>query len=514
MAMGMDILTSGSDSLHDRRKAVLLSAKILSGIGIAFFPLDLRLLLHAFRRQVRIIPYSVLSEAVGQNAEAQGITPQMLSEDGFSIRMRDVLFDLPSGPMTSCLWRIYYNESLLQTRVRFTLVHELGHVVLNHHQILDADTFDGLHGDPMYKAADDQADQFSINLLAPAPAVWRLLREHGFSCPSRNNMSWQITDRGAPALKHLGVEPDPVQLLITAFGISRTAAERRLNELPGELRLWRDLDPELYQTIEELPRRSGWFCWVCGTQRRSSSPYCAGCGKPGSYQYKDYGRFARPVIPLRENGQFAFCSVCGNTEYDEGTLFCPVCGSPVVNECENRFYSDGDFIRSGMNVIRGTHRCHPTDIYCCECGVTTRFGSQHGPRPNLWLPGQPQSRCRIMSTAYPPVFNASDSSLHKCPSCGSTETIREGRYCAKCKQPLTNLCMPEAGPHHAAWLNDRYCRQCGSPTLFFQSGLLPDYAATKTYQELITAERNSTNSTVSELLINSEGTLSKLREVP
>lgn len=38
------------------------------------------------------------------------------------MRVRDVLIDLGSGPVTSNIWNIYYNESSLQERIRFTLL--------------------------------------------------------------------------------------------------------------------------------------------------------------------------------------------------------------------------------------------------------------------------------------------------------------------------------------------------------------------------------------------------------
>ena len=52
-------------------------------------------------------------------------------------------------------------------------MHEMGHVLLGHHQILNMDTLMGIEDDPEYRAADAQADQFSINALSPAPAVYR-----------------------------------------------------------------------------------------------------------------------------------------------------------------------------------------------------------------------------------------------------------------------------------------------------------------------------------------------------
>ena len=288
---------------------------------------------------------------------------------------------------------------------------------------------------------------------------------------------------------------------MTAFQISRIAAVTRLRELKSDLQIWEQLDPELYAWLEQIGHRSGWFCWVCHTRRRSPSPYCPGCGKGWSYEYMDPGRPSRPVMGLRKNGQFAFCSVCGNADYPQEASHCPVCGSPIINPCENEHYSDGDFIRSGMQVVRGTHRCRPTDIYCGKCGVLTTFGSQHGPRKNLWLP-QSRERCRVMDTLYPMPLPTEDGRLRACPACGSTRTLRQGRYCAQCMQPMENSCT---GGHTCA-PNDRFCTRCGQPTLFLQSGLLPEYTDTEAYLALRRAEARPQRHKTASLLIMPDGT--------
>jgi len=269
-----------------REKAVRTSAELLRDSGIAFFPLDIRRLLkNSFSHQIKLIPYKELGE-ISLKESADGITdPRTLSKDGFCMRVRDVLIDLGTGPVTSNIWNIYYNESSLQERIRFTLLHELGHVFLGHHQLLGMDSTAGMESMPEYREADNQADQFSINALAPAPAVARLLREHGFSC-MKNGLEWRITNRNAPFLQNLGQDPDPVQLIMTAFQISRAAAATRLRELKSELQIWQQLDPELYACIEGISHRSGWYCWVCSTRRRTASAYCPGCGRAGRMNTK------------------------------------------------------------------------------------------------------------------------------------------------------------------------------------------------------------------------------------
>ncbi len=475
MLTGTDILMSAYNECFDREKAVRVSAELLRDTGVAFFPLDIEQLFGSFRRQVSLKPYSSCKES--------SFDPLTLSKDGFCTRFQDLLTDFGTGPVNRNKWMIYYNDESLDARYRFTIMHEMGHVLLGHHQLLNMDTLKGAEDDPEYRAADTQADQFCINALAPAPAVYRLLKEHGFSCSAKTGGTWKLTNTQAPFLRNLGKEPDAGQLVMTSFGLSQAAARRRLSELRDELEIWKGLDPELYKQIEGIAHRAGWYCWVCHTRRRTTSPYCPGCGNGWDYEYKDYGRLSRPVMGLRENGQFAFCSVCGNTEYTEDAAYCPVCGAPVINECENAYHTDGDFVRSGMLVIRGTHRCRPTDIYCGTCGVLTAFGAQHGPRKNMWLPGNKSERCRTQGTSYPSVLPSADSRNLKCPSCSQTYAP-----------------------------NDRYCRVCGKPTLLYNEGILPDYSETETFKALRRAEADIMKPHSIQLMIGSDGTITILNQ--
>lgn len=495
-----------------RVKAVRAAAELLRCIGTAFFPLEHENVVSRFKGQILLFTYEAIKDKGALQAAGLNIDPKDVSKDGFCLRLQDSLIRSGEVNLPGSKWNVFYEDNSQPARIRFTLMHEIGHIMLGHHQQLEADALIGLEGDPRYRLADAQADAFSISALAPAPAVYRLLHGHGFSCVIRKGLpSWELTDPDALFLRNLGNPPNPEELVMTAFGLSQAAAHRRLMELASDMKLWDRMDPELYAAVENIPHRSGWYCHVCNTRRRTSSLYCPGCGAHHYYEYKDFGKFSPPVIGLRENGQFEFCSVCGNDQYPEDALFCPICGCPIVNECENAYTTDGDFIRSGMWVVRGTHRCKASDIYCGKCGVVTAFGRRYGPKENMWTKHSKERR-RMAGTRYPRVFDVKDGRLQACPACGSTRTMRDGRYCADCMQPLQNVCTSGKGEKHFCGLEDRYCPICGQPTVFFQAGFLPEYKESETFQHLLKTEGLRENQKQTPLVIKDDGRIADARK--
>ena len=483
-----------------RGRAVRAAAELLGASRVPFFPLDIRRLLSPFSRQVFLLPYSALP---GRETGKDRAAPEdgLPGRDGFCARVGGALIGFPDGPREGPIWNICYNDARPAARIRFTVLHETGHILLGHH--LREDALPG-PGRESRSPADGEADAFAANALAPAPAVLRLLEEHGFSLPSGAGDSWRVTDPSAPFLRHLGRTPEAAELVQTAFGISAEAARRRLGELKEDLAVWRDTDPGLRDFVRGVPRRAGWHCAVCGRRRRAASLYCTGCGKSGSWAFIDPGRFPARTVPLRDSGRFSFCSVCGSDAYPDLASFCPVCGCPVTNPCENAFKTDGDFIRSGMPVVRGTHFCRPTDIFCGRCGTVTAFGARHGPKENMWLPSG--GRCRAKRAVYPPHIAASGGRVTKCPACGSAETLREGRYCAKCLQPLQNSCTAGKKGSHPCAPDDRYCPVCGEKTLFFSAGLLPAFDGAAAREEEDAPE------SVPPILLCPDGTMRPLQE--
>lgn len=475
-----------------RKEVIRASAELLRAAGDVFFPLDLDRLFAAFGGQVILRSYSRMTDPARRDPDGPAIGDidlRMMSSDAFCTRVPiryipedDPRFDMP-------VWFIGYDDTKRKSRQLFSLTHELAHIVRGHHLRLGVDNLEDAKNDPEYQHVELEADLFSINTLAPAPSVFRLLRTHGYTYVQKQ-ASWLLTDSKAPFLQNLDSTseiPDPESLLMIAYGISRSAAERRLRELPLELQLWEKLDPELYAFVENIPHRSGWYCYACHTRRRTTSLYCTGCGSACHYEYMDPGRFDRPVIGLRKNGQFAFCSECGNPDYPEDAVFCPVCGTSVINECKNSFFTVGDFIRGGRWVVIGTHRCRPTDVYCGTCGVPTAFWARFGLREEEWAPSHSEG-FRTHATQYPAVISA-----------GSGET------------PEENRCFSKDGDTHLCGVNDRFCRLCGKPTAFYLAGRLPAYTETDAWQALQRKEKYAARRHLNRLKLGADGMVTVLK---
>ena len=96
-------------------------------------------------------PYSKLSEVGLKAALAE-------SNDGFCLLRTEGV-----KPFTYDQWYIFYNDALQPKRIRFTLMHEIGHVVLDHTEASDL--------------AEAEANFFAKYALAPPPLVNRIQPE-------------------------------------------------------------------------------------------------------------------------------------------------------------------------------------------------------------------------------------------------------------------------------------------------------------------------------------------------
>lgn len=128
-----------SDRYEEIREEV---SHFIEDFGISEYPFSMWVF---FRRiGIRLIPYSILEADLRSQVEHAWPDAITLLPRDFNV-VRTVIF---------------YNDSQTRERVRFTLAHELGHIVLEH---------------PFDESAiyEHEADFFANYLLAPAPLVIR-----------------------------------------------------------------------------------------------------------------------------------------------------------------------------------------------------------------------------------------------------------------------------------------------------------------------------------------------------
>lgn len=69
-------------------------------------------------------------------------------------------------------WFIIYNDTLPVATIRFTLAHEIGHIVLGHELV--SDKYARTTFSTTRPTSESEADMFAIRLLAPACIIWAL----------------------------------------------------------------------------------------------------------------------------------------------------------------------------------------------------------------------------------------------------------------------------------------------------------------------------------------------------
>jgi len=268
---------------------------------------------------------------------------------------------------------VYDERTDNSQRIRWTLAHEIGHIVMGHLVEFDATALNrrGLTKEE-YGVLEVEAHCFAADLLAPKTIIRRF-----------------------------DFQDDP-QGIALICDISKDAAEKRLKEIkrmdfsyyPTENRILRNFYNHLknggfYQTIHDTARRFypsviyEDLCKYSRICRRCNSfvtdenfKYCPVCGHevPLPHLYFPYKWSGGGVIkigslfdinmkgkhyyefPLDTKGHVPFCPVCKSLNIENDGDTCKVCGTPAVNHCIN-----------DHKALTHAYR------YCPDCGAETTF---------------------------------------------------------------------------------------------------------------------------------------------
>lgn len=230
-------------------------------------------------------------------------------------------------------YKIVYNEKVRsQGRIKWTIMHEIGHIVLGHlsdykHAIIARG---GLE-EKEYDALEKEADLFAGLVLAP-PIVM---------------LDLNITSK---------------QKIIEFCKLSEEAAGYRLEFFnKWKVSNWKtnqnfNIRKLFYKFVHSK------YCIVCNSNIiDEKAMHCIICGNKlkkgeGKMHYSD-------GYQLDQKGRATNCPICGNSELYDGN-YCFICGTYLVNRCTNDNMDSDDFCGSANP---GNAR------YCQYCGCETTF---------------------------------------------------------------------------------------------------------------------------------------------
>lgn len=337
-------------------RPVQLALQALQEAGIDSYPVSMKQILRHYG--IRLMSYE-------DYCRCNGCT----MEDCLSLFGRDGATIEHNG---KCL--IVYNKNQKpKDRIRFTLAHELGHILHRHHQELGTEMLQRLQVEKsLYDVMEDEANCFARNLLCPALSVQTLFRAHGFVSAEHDAMQKRTVWRkipAAPSLPELPANLTDSYLVRQSFMVTDTAAKARCHFLKEDLRNTKGV---LVSSVilDRIRFTAQWRCKKCGALKQPGSEYCCHCGARSRYGLLVAEAPADPDIPYfydRYSNKYRVvkCPVCGYAEHEPDADFCISCGTNLTNLCAG--------IKDPESGERVRHSSPPNARYCSRCGKPTVY---------------------------------------------------------------------------------------------------------------------------------------------
>jgi rRNA maturation endonuclease Nob1 len=281
-----------------------------------------------------LVTYSELAREHG--AWIEDIVSAFQSEDGYTI------YDGEN-------YTIAYNDTIQnQGRIRFTLMHEIGHIYMGHltdfdETILKRSTLT----DRKYKILENEVNSFARNVLAPVLIVKELALSSTYD-------------------------------MVKYFGLSQAAATVRFKALAHDysFAMWpfNEFQMELFKFFISSCLHSK-RCLVCNhTFVIEEAGHCPICGYKSLIPSKGVGQMLYKGFLLDENSRATMCPKCDNEHLGYEGDFCIICGVDIINKCASTYQRSEngyDYLAPGCEtLLDGDAR------FCHKCGNQSSFFQQ------------------------------------------------------------------------------------------------------------------------------------------
>lgn len=300
--------------LYATSKAYWLLAKL----RVKKFPLDIIAIINEYEN-VSVLSYSELSKA--SNMNFSNMVHFLGSNKGACVKK-----------LHNFTFVIFYNDTKGEGFSRFTIAHELGHIILNHHSKYDLLSMNKKSA--TYKRLEKEADCFARNLLSP---VFAAFDKTGCMKSSKLEKQFLISEKAAE----------------TRYSLYETDRSNYLD-------IGYKLEDERIKCVLLTDNRKR--CTNCGSyENLKSYNHCIICGEK-TYKIKPY----KVELRMKYEGiDESKCPKCNNEDIIYSLHnFCFICGTRLQNQCDN---CEIDLDSSAR--------------YCYNCGEQSTFFSKRFLKP-------------------------------------------------------------------------------------------------------------------------------------